>query len=70
MVAPGGIIGNFLGGYIVKQLKLDTKGFARMILTISIPVTCIAPIIFFLGCDNPEIAGLTTDYQSQINFNT
>ncbi|XP_072029658.1 solute carrier organic anion transporter family member 2A1-like isoform X2 [Amphiura filiformis] len=69
MVAPGAIIGNFLGGYIVKHLKLDTHGYARMILMICIPMTLVSPIIGFLGCDNPDIAGLTTQYQSQHNGN-
>ena len=65
MVAPGAIIGNFLGGVIVKHLKLDIKGCARMILILAIPMTCVSPVIFFLGCDNPKIAGLTSDYRSE-----
>ncbi|XP_022106267.1 uncharacterized protein LOC110987658 [Acanthaster planci] len=59
---PGSLLGNLIGGFVVKKLKLAKKGLARMVVTLKPIVFILAPAFFLLGCTNPDIAGLTVGY--------
>ena len=61
---PGSLFGAFIGGFVVKKLKLTAKGMARMVIILKPFVLLLGPLFFFLGCDNRSIAGLTAGYPS------
>ncbi|XP_071507676.1 solute carrier organic anion transporter family member 3A1-like [Diadema antillarum] len=62
MMLPGPIIGNLLAGLIVRKFKLSSKGCAKMVICIEGLLLCLAPTLYWLGCDNPPNAGVTTPY--------
>ncbi|XP_038051581.1 solute carrier organic anion transporter family member 5A1-like [Patiria miniata] len=57
LVTPGAAMGNFSSGFIVKKLKLTSKGCGSMILGLTTIVTCCIPVIYFLGCPEENYVG-------------
>ncbi|XP_077990606.1 solute carrier organic anion transporter family member 3A1-like [Glandiceps talaboti] len=69
IVVPSMVVGIFLGGVIVKKLKLSRKGCTRMVLIVACIRTAITLILFALWCENPNIAGVFVPYSSQDSQN-
>ncbi|XP_021367866.1 solute carrier organic anion transporter family member 4A1-like [Mizuhopecten yessoensis] len=63
ITVPGAGGGMFLGGYLVKKLKLKCKGIIRMNL-ISAVAAAVMGCLFLIGCPSQHIAGVTTEYTS------
>lgn len=55
--------GTFLGGYLVKKLKLCCSGTIKF-CTISSMFAALFTICFFLSCPNLNFAGVTSSYQA------
>ncbi|XP_027000792.1 solute carrier organic anion transporter family member 4A1 [Tachysurus fulvidraco] len=64
MVVPAGGGGTFLGGYIVKKLKLRCRGIIRFCMLCAL-MSLMAVFIFLLHCPNVPMAGVTTPYSSR-----
>ncbi|XP_038051578.1 solute carrier organic anion transporter family member 5A1-like [Patiria miniata] len=62
IMPPGSLLGNLIGGFVVKKLKLTKKGLARMVVVMKPFVFLLAPVFLLLGCSNRDIAGITTAY--------
>lgn len=60
--------GTFLGGYLVKKLKLSCSGIIRFCL-FATAFAAMFTICFFLSCPNLPFAGVTTDYSTSKSFN-
>ncbi|XP_063548392.1 solute carrier organic anion transporter family member 3A1 [Cydia strobilella] len=59
---PGACIGIFMGGCLLKRLELRPKGAVQFVLiSNTICLSCYA-LLFFLGCDNIQMAGTTIPY--------
>ncbi|XP_049611579.1 solute carrier organic anion transporter family member 4A1 isoform X2 [Syngnathus scovelli] len=65
MVVPAGGGGTFLGGYIVKKLKLRCRGIIRICMLCA-TASLIAIFIFLIYCPDVPLAGITTPYQSAV----
>lgn len=63
ITVPAGGGGTFLGGYLVKKLKLCCSGTIKFCMIASFFATLFA-ICFFLSCPNLNFAGVTSSYQS------
>lgn len=61
ITVPAGGGGTFLGGYLVKKLKLTCSGIIKLCLIATIFATLFT-ICFFLSCPNLKFAGVTTPY--------
>ncbi|CAL4060884.1 unnamed protein product, partial [Meganyctiphanes norvegica] len=59
---PGACIGTFLGGYLLKRLSLRPKGAIQMVMFFNLMGLSVYGLLFFLGCDNPKMAGTTSPY--------
>ncbi|XP_076330345.1 solute carrier organic anion transporter family member 3A1-like [Tachypleus tridentatus] len=59
---PGACIGIFLGGYLLKRLQLRPKGAIQFVLFFNILCMGLYTILYFLGCDNIQMAGATLPY--------
>ncbi|GAA6104192.1 solute carrier organic anion transporter family member 4A1 [Tachysurus ichikawai] len=69
MVVPAGGGGTFLGGYIVKKLKLRCRGIIRFCMLCAL-VSLMAVFIFLLHCPNVPMAGVTTPYPRPQNISS
>ncbi|XP_023574834.1 solute carrier organic anion transporter family member 1B3 isoform X2 [Octodon degus] len=62
IVLPNTVVGMFLGGYLIKKLKLTLPGITKFLLYI----TCISLMSYLLNfaliCENKSVAGLTLTY--------
>lgn len=63
ITVPAGGGGTFLGGYLVKKLKLSCSGTIRFCL-ISTIFAGLFTVCFFLSCPNLSFAGVTSSYHS------
>lgn len=59
---PSGGGGTFLGGYLVKKLKLSCSGTMKFCMIASM-FAALFTICFFLSCPNLQYAGITNSYQ-------
>ncbi|XP_059175220.1 solute carrier organic anion transporter family member 5A1-like [Physella acuta] len=59
---PGAVIGILIGGYILKRLALSPKGAIQFVLLLNTLALCGFSFFFFMGCDNPKIAGANFPY--------
>ncbi|KAK0066064.1 solute carrier organic anion transporter family member 5A1, partial [Biomphalaria pfeifferi] len=59
---PGAVIGILMGGYILKRLALSPKGAIQFVLLLNTLALCGFSFFFFMGCDNPKIAGANFPY--------
>lgn len=64
VTVPAGGGGTFLGGYLVKRLKLTCSGIIKLCLIVSITATFFT-LCFLLSCPNLPFAGVTSAYSSQ-----
>ncbi|XP_072029654.1 solute carrier organic anion transporter family member 2A1-like isoform X2 [Amphiura filiformis] len=62
IVTPGACLGSLAGSILVKKYSLGKRGCALTVLILSTITLVMSPVLFFVGCDNPGIAGLTTPY--------
>lgn len=62
---PGACLGIFLGGYFLKKLQLSPKGAIQMVLFFNILTMGLYTALYFLGCENPRMAGTTLPYESR-----
>lgn len=61
VTVPGGSIGMFAGGYLIKKMKWNCAQILRACSIIAtIAFICVSVILF--GCPNREFAGITTPY--------
>ncbi|CAL1542188.1 unnamed protein product [Lymnaea stagnalis] len=59
---PGAVIGILMGGYILKRMALSPKGAIQFVLLLNTLALCGFSFFFFMGCDNPRIAGANFPY--------
>ncbi|XP_069107929.1 solute carrier organic anion transporter family member 4A1-like [Argopecten irradians] len=64
ITVPGAGGGMFLGGYLVKKLKLKCKGIIRMNLASAL-AAAVMGCLFLIGCPSQDIAGVTTEYTTR-----
>jgi organic anion transporter 4A len=62
---PAGGGGTFLGGYLVKKLKLSCSGTMKFCMIASM-FAVLFTICFFLSCPNLKYAGVTSTYQLNV----
>lgn len=62
IVTPGACLGSLTGSILVKRYALGKRGCALTVLILSTITLVMSPVLFFVGCENPSIAGLTTPY--------
>ncbi|KAJ7329231.1 hypothetical protein JRQ81_015405 [Phrynocephalus forsythii] len=60
---PAVALGIFSGGLIMKKFRLNVLGAARLSLVSSILGYLMLLLLFAMGCQNAEVAGLTISYQ-------
>ena len=60
---PGAAGGMFFGGFICNRMKLKVKGMFRFAI-ITCFLTVIAVNILWISCDNVNMAGVNTRYES------
>ncbi len=60
---PAGGGGTFLGGYLVKKLKLSCSGIIRFCL-VATTFAALFTFCFILSCPNVSFAGVTTSYST------
>ncbi|XP_062248696.1 solute carrier organic anion transporter family member 4A1 [Platichthys flesus] len=61
MVVPAGGGGTFLGGYIVKRLKLRCRGIINFCIMCTV-ISLLTVFVFLLYCPNVPMAGVTAPY--------
>ncbi|XP_022106230.1 solute carrier organic anion transporter family member 5A1-like [Acanthaster planci] len=57
IITPGAFFGNMAGGFLVKKLKLDSKGCGKVVMVMGVIVSCCIPVVYFLSCPEPTYAG-------------
>lgn len=62
VAVPGAIVGIFLGGFIMKRYKLQLHGIASLIVLINLSALGLLTLFFWLGCSNPQMAGVFSTY--------
>ncbi|XP_043569387.1 solute carrier organic anion transporter family member 1C1-like [Chiloscyllium plagiosum] len=67
---PAVCVGFFLGGYVMKRLKLNIVQAAKLTFGCSTLGWLITHSFFAMACENSRVAGLTVSYQgtSQVSF--
>uniref|UniRef100_H3B9X5 Solute carrier organic anion transporter family member 4A1 n=1 Tax=Latimeria chalumnae TaxID=7897 RepID=H3B9X5_LATCH len=61
LVVPAGGGGTFLGGFIVKKLKLRCGGIIRLCVLCAL-ISLLAIFVFLIHCPNMPVAGVTASY--------
>lgn len=64
MVVPAGGGGTFLGGYLVKRLKLRCRGLVRVCVTCT-ALSLTSAFVFLVHCPDVPMAGVTAPYSWQ-----
>ncbi|XP_051916569.1 solute carrier organic anion transporter family member 3A1-like isoform X2 [Hippocampus zosterae] len=59
---PCACLGIFMGGLLVKKLKLSALGAVRMAMLVNLISTACYVSFLFLGCDTGSVAGVTASY--------
>ncbi|CAL8092990.1 unnamed protein product [Calicophoron daubneyi] len=62
LIIPSGAIGILAGGLILNRFKFRRACAARFIVFVNLIIAILLSLFFFLGCHNPSIAGITSDY--------
>ncbi|XP_053280604.1 solute carrier organic anion transporter family member 4A1 [Pleuronectes platessa] len=62
MVVPAGGGGTFLGGYIVKRLKLRCRGIINFCIMCTV-ISLLTVFVFLIYCPNVPMAGVTAPYR-------
>lgn len=53
----------FLGGVVMKRLKLSIMGAAKLAFGTSLLGYFLSLFFFAMGCENPRVAGITVSYR-------
>lgn len=61
VTVPAGGGGTFLGGYLVKRLKLQCSGIIKLCIWVTV-FSLLFSASFILSCPNLTFAGLTQSY--------
>lgn len=61
VTVPGGSIGMFFGGYLIKRMKWNCSQILKACCVIATIAAILVTVILF-GCPNREFAGITTPY--------
>ena len=61
-VCTGACLGIFAGGFVMNKLKLKPSGAAKFVVFTNLLCLIGYGLFFFLGCENPNLAGATTPY--------
>lgn len=65
VTVPGGGLGMFLGGYIVKRYNLKIRDMLKMVLGLSGVVTVVL-FTYIVRCENVVFAGINVDYTGRL----
>ncbi|KAJ8249854.1 hypothetical protein COCON_G00230700 [Conger conger] len=60
---PAVALGMFLGGVVMKKLKLSIMGAAKLAFGTSLLGYFLSLFFFAMGCDNSRVAGITVSYR-------
>ncbi|XP_064174668.1 solute carrier organic anion transporter family member 1C1-like [Anguilla rostrata] len=60
---PAVALGMFLGGVVMKKLKLSIMGAAKLAFGTSLLGYFLSLFFFAMGCENSRVAGITVSYQ-------
>ncbi|XP_078360965.1 solute carrier organic anion transporter family member 4A1-like [Oculina patagonica] len=66
IAVPCAFVGNLLGAYINKRLKLGLTGSARMSFIVAV-FGLVATCFLYIKCDTPNIAGVNAPYLNSSN---
>ena len=61
-ICTGACLGIFAGGFVMKKLQLKPSGAAKFVVFTNLLCLIGYGLFFFLGCENPNLAGATTPY--------
>ncbi|CAG0883537.1 unnamed protein product [Darwinula stevensoni] len=64
IAVPGACFGIFFGGYLLKRFQLRPRGALALVLAFNTVCLAFYSVIFFIGCDNLQMAGTTTPYSN------
>ncbi|KAM3184136.1 hypothetical protein ACTXT7_008998 [Hymenolepis weldensis] len=67
LIVPSGAIGILAGGLILNKAKLSRKGAVLFVFGINFVIVGCMSSFFFLGCENPKIAGFTVPYPTGLS---
>ena len=62
----GAFLGILAGGYIMKRLQLTPSGAAKFVVITNCICLVGHAFFFFLGCNNPKLAGATVPYPDSL----
>ncbi|CAH8299866.1 unnamed protein product [Schistosoma turkestanicum] len=62
LIVPCGALGILVGGLILNRFQFHRIGAIRFVLVVNLIILACISSFFFLGCENPSIAGLTVSY--------
>ncbi|XP_033117426.1 solute carrier organic anion transporter family member 2A1-like [Anneissia japonica] len=67
VIAPCNTLGNLFAGTFCRKFKLGTKKTSLFLICgVSIGL-CLFPVLMFVGCNNPNVAGFTTPFGQASN---
>ncbi|KAI1285077.1 Solute carrier organic anion transporter family member 5A1 [Halotydeus destructor] len=64
IAVPGACVGIFLGGYLMKRFQVGIRGAIQMILFFNLVCMGLYTALYFLGCDNMKMSGVTLPYHN------
>ncbi|KAL5109915.1 Solute carrier organic anion transporter family member 5A1 [Taenia crassiceps] len=64
LIVPSGALGILAGGLILNKARLSQKGAVLFVFGVNFFIVGCMSSFFFLGCENPKIAGFTVPYPS------
>ncbi|XP_071943465.1 solute carrier organic anion transporter family member 2A1-like [Antedon mediterranea] len=67
VIAPCTMLGHLFAGIFCRRFKLGPKKATLFVLCCIFITLCVLPVLMFVGCNNPEFAGLTTNYNQREN---
>lgn len=65
VIIPGAFTGMLAGGWLMKKLQLDMASSAKLLMCMSIIPAIGLVTLLFLGCQNIDLAGITSGYNSK-----
>lgn len=64
LAVPGAAGGNFVGGFLIRCLKLKIRGQLRACVVLSL-ICALLVLSFLMRCSDIYIAGVTSPYNNQ-----
>ncbi|KRX65228.1 Protein argonaute-2 [Trichinella sp. T9] len=68
VAVPGACIGTLFGGWVLKRLKMVMSHVANYVVLVNIAAVLLLSLLFFIGCENFKIAGVSQTYPSSAIF--